>query len=222
MSVNVLAFANPKEVGRGCWYNLLVITAAAPSDDDTKYIICKQIRNIAYTYFKCLECRKHSGEYLISHPPDDVINDDNGLFNYIVDFMNDVNRRLGKDEHKKEILYQLISQPSSKIHTGTYEFSEFEKMKTGFWYSLLVIAATMELNHKMLVCKQIRLILYTMNPCKEIKDLARSHLINNPPESFTGTIFEYLLNIMNPPDREMIYRIFHEPEYIRCIKGCNK
>lgn len=100
-------FTNPEKLGRGCWYSLLVLTATA-DDEITQTIVCRQIRNIVYIYFKCLNCKKHSGKYLEKHPPEELIGVPDGLFYYIVDMMNDINLRIGKPLYDRKVLFLIF------------------------------------------------------------------------------------------------------------------
>lgn len=104
---SIYDFTDPNKVGRGCWYALLVITSQATTPKEKKYV-CKQIRDITGGFFKCLECRQHSIEYLKLHPPENAVNKPDGLFNYIVDFMNEINARLGKPLYDRQIIFSLF------------------------------------------------------------------------------------------------------------------
>ncbi|CAK7994919.1 Hypothetical protein POVR1_LOCUS437 [uncultured virus] len=220
-------YTNPKKVGRGCWYVLLVITASVPQDETLRYFICKQIRNITYTYFKCLECRNHSASYLIANPPEDRMNEDGGLFNYVIDFMNDINKRLIRPLYDRNVLYQIFhSDNIRKEYTATlYDFAQYERIERGCWYGLLVMTATCPKTKELIqfVCKQIRQILYADAKCQELRTFSKPYLVSFPPEDRINEVdglFNYLTDLIDPPDRKILYKIFHEEDYIRCYKGC--
>ena len=93
---------------RGAWKILLIITATA-NTIEKKRIVCEQIRS-CYTFFQCAKCKKHFGQYLINHPPEVEIDKIDGLFDWIIDFMNVIQKRLGKPLYEKKILYPMFHE----------------------------------------------------------------------------------------------------------------
>lgn len=85
----------PKYSGPGMWF-LLNITALNVNKDPTgeKYFI-QMLRNLAHNH-PCGDCRNHMKEYMAKHRPEDWQGRPNGLFQYMVEFHNAVNQRLGK------------------------------------------------------------------------------------------------------------------------------
>ena len=93
---------------RGEWHMLLVITATADTPIK-KRIVCEQIRS-CHKYFQCLKCKKHFGRYLISHPPEVELDKEDGLFDWIIVFMNVIQERLGKELYDRNILYPMFHE----------------------------------------------------------------------------------------------------------------
>jgi len=93
---------------RGAWLVLLCNTAGVGSANE-QAVVCKQIRRLC-EYFPCLECKGHFEKYLRMFPPEDKIGISVGLFNWTIDFMNSICRRLGKEEYQHYILYKIFHE----------------------------------------------------------------------------------------------------------------
>jgi len=91
---------------RGCWMKMLIDTSFIESPEEAKFI-CKQFRRLQERFF-CSICKKHFAEYLLTHPPEVVKDNKDGLFFWVVDFMNAVNKRLGKEEYDGFTLYSMF------------------------------------------------------------------------------------------------------------------
>lgn len=99
-------YTDPNRVGRGVWYFLMVSSLNA--DDDTQRIyICKQLRDFC-SAFKCLKCSKHCAEYIKKNPPEIHTESNDELFNWIVNFMNEVNIRTNRPPYNPKILRKII------------------------------------------------------------------------------------------------------------------
>jgi hypothetical protein len=104
---------------RGTWFKMLVDSSLADeSTKEEKIFFCKQIRRLR-EYFQCSDCAKHFGEYLLSHPPETEILKNDGLFTWVVNFMNSVSNRLGKELYELDIIYPMFHTPGIMVCTDT-------------------------------------------------------------------------------------------------------
>ena len=101
---------------RGMWFKLLLDAAGADAtgvegDDTEKVVYIRQFRRLQEN-FPCGMCKDHFGVYLSQHHIEREINRVDGLFNYVVRFMNCINKRIGKEEYDTAVLYSFF-------HAGT-------------------------------------------------------------------------------------------------------
>ena len=100
---------------RGTWFKMLVDAAGGDeSPVEEKLVVCKQIRRL-HQYFQCGKCKKHFGSYLVSHPPETEVNKTDGLFKWVVKFLNDVNNRIGKELYIYNTLYPMFHTPGYSV-----------------------------------------------------------------------------------------------------------
>ncbi len=102
-------FSDSRVVGPGIWFSLLIL--AIRSDTTEKLLFaCEHIKNV-FSSMKCEVCRSHSTAYAAKFPPENTIKRKFGLYEWLVNLMNDVNRRNGKELYDYETLYKaLISE----------------------------------------------------------------------------------------------------------------
>ena len=88
-------FSDPSKIGPGAWFFMHVMAKNAIADEDKRAMV----RNIKLLCenFGCSVCSGHCKEYVKNHPPERVINVEDGLFRWTIDFRNAVQRRLGRD-----------------------------------------------------------------------------------------------------------------------------
>lgn len=92
---------DPKVVGPGTWFSLHVLSWNCQTEDQNKHF-CLQIRQVIND-FPCGDCRKDAQKYLEDIPPETYLTytapftkRNIGMFAYVVDFHNYVNKKLGK------------------------------------------------------------------------------------------------------------------------------
>ena len=121
---------DPKYVGPGIWFSIHMLAANA-SIPKEKEAVVKQIR-IIQANFPCQECKGHFGKYLISHPPEETINDSNpdSLFLWTVNFHNSVNYRLGKPQITYEEAKSIYMEGSVFCMKQSCEEEETPKPKS--------------------------------------------------------------------------------------------
>jgi len=123
-------FADTKKM-RGAWKLMMVIAAKADSSTiKEKKIVCGQIRTFQQ-FFKCNECKEHFGEYLLTNPPEEQINKEDGLFKWVVKFMNSVALRKRKHQYDYEILYKMFHISTFGLCTGPENTNTKETMSSG-------------------------------------------------------------------------------------------
>lgn len=100
-------WSDPKRVGPGAWYLFMLMSCQSKSKNERLWV-CTQIR-LFCDFFKCGECNGHCHNYITAHPPEDAIETEYGLFDWVVVFMNAVNTRLGKPTYDRDILFQTFT-----------------------------------------------------------------------------------------------------------------
>ena len=108
-------FSNPRRVGPGAW-NVFLVTAANSSSTEEGLWACKMIRQFC-KFFKCKDCHGHSTEYIAKHPPENTVTRKGGLFDWVVEFMNSVQMRLGKPIYDHDILYRMFTETDFNVCT---------------------------------------------------------------------------------------------------------
>jgi hypothetical protein len=106
-------WTDPKRVGPGAWYMFMLMSCHA-KDKIERLWVCTQIR-LFCDYFKCGDCNGHCHKYIEEHPPEETIDSDKGLFDWVVVFMNAVNERLGKLIYDRDILLKTFTQQEFKF-----------------------------------------------------------------------------------------------------------
>lgn len=100
---------------RGMWFKIILDSVGADEGDNMEKIVyLRQFRRLQQ-HFPCAMCKKHFGEYILMYPPEQVMNLKEGFFNYIVEFMNSINRRIGKEEYDRNILYGMVHTSTTSI-----------------------------------------------------------------------------------------------------------
>lgn len=99
--------SDPNRFGPGMWMSFLLNSASADTPSK-RLIVCEQIRTFS-NFLKCKECNDHSKTYIINHPPEYHSKTNASLFEWVVDFMNDVYLRQGKPIVEKEYLWKLYT-----------------------------------------------------------------------------------------------------------------
>jgi len=94
--------SNPLYIGPGAWFLIHTSAKNVSKGDFRRKKEFMDLMNNLRNEFKCMECRKHMGDYIDTHPYDPyyeiidpVSKKDIGLFKWSVDFHNAVNKRLG-------------------------------------------------------------------------------------------------------------------------------
>jgi len=84
----------PNKSGPGLWF-MLTIMALHAETIEAKYHFIRNLRLLSDLH-PCGECREHMKDYIYINPPENYLEFDNGLFDYMVTFHNSVNKRIGK------------------------------------------------------------------------------------------------------------------------------
>jgi len=84
----------PNKTGPGLWFMLTIMALHANTSEDEEYFI-RNLRLLSNLH-PCGECREHMKKYISINPPENFIEFENGLFDYMITFHNTVNKRLGK------------------------------------------------------------------------------------------------------------------------------
>jgi hypothetical protein len=106
-------WSNPKRVGPGAWYMFMLMSCHAKTKSERLWV-CNQIR-LFCDFFKCGECNGHCDEYIQNNPPEDKLEGEYELFEWIVNFMNAVNARLHKDLYDINILFRTFTEQEFKL-----------------------------------------------------------------------------------------------------------
>jgi hypothetical protein len=218
---------------RGMWCKMLVDSAKADiSSKEEKLYVCGQLRTLC-DFFPCSKCKTHFKEYLAKHPPEIIIDDNDGLFEWTFDFLNNVQSRLNKPLYDYKLLYPIFHTPGYIICNSSYDFSDKSKMR-GMWCKMLIDSAKADISmkeEKLYVCGQLR-TLCEFFPCLECKTNFEEHLSKHPPEIIVDDndglfnwTFEFLNDIqskLNKPlyDHKILYPIFHNPGFMVCGSFC--
>ena len=140
---NMYDYTDPRKVGRGVWFMFLLMSAHAETRNKRLWV-CDQIR-LFCKYFKCKECHGHCVQYIENNPPEDHIEATYGLFNWVSDFMSEVNVRLGKKPYDKNILFDIFTDEEYMVcgsdctkshdsddHGPTNDVIPYKKSSTSF------------------------------------------------------------------------------------------
>ena len=94
---------------RGAWLVLLINSAEADSStQQQRALFCRQLRKLR-DRFPCLDCKQHFSAYIADYPPEHAtFLSSDGLFDWVVDCMNSINRRLKKQLYSPAVLYQMF------------------------------------------------------------------------------------------------------------------
>jgi len=106
-------WSNPRRVGPGAWY-MFMLMACQNKDKAERAWVCTQIR-LFCDYFKCGDCSGHCHKYISENPPEEFLEEEYGLFDWVVRFMNAVNRRLGRPLYDRDILLRTFTQQEFKF-----------------------------------------------------------------------------------------------------------
>lgn len=107
MNNDMYNFADTRKM-RGAWLVLLVNTADVDYlSRPEKLFVCRQIRKLQEN-FPCKSCKQHFLDYILESPPEFAIDKKDGLFTWIVNLMNNINRRIGKPQYNYKIMYALF------------------------------------------------------------------------------------------------------------------
>jgi hypothetical protein len=87
----------------------MLLNAAMAITMIAKKVVCEQFR-ACHSHFPCEDCKTHFGIYLMSHPPEAEIDELDGLFDWVVDFLNSVCARTGKPLYDRKILYPMFHE----------------------------------------------------------------------------------------------------------------
>lgn len=116
---------NPEKIHSGSWY-LMLLQASEVANRDDEIAMLRQIDRVARRYL-CLECRNHFQEYVRNHSPhyycrgtnrwksldereiEVVLGHAIGLFVYLWEAKNAVNRRLGVPQLDLKTAFALYS-----------------------------------------------------------------------------------------------------------------
>ena len=109
-------FSKPERVGPGVW-TMWMLMSVHSEDKLSRLWVCKQIR-LFVDYFKCNDCKPHAVLYLVENPPEDHIETADLLFEWVVTFMNNVNKRIGKLTYNKDILHKQFTDPTFMVCTA--------------------------------------------------------------------------------------------------------
>lgn len=101
-------FSDPQKVGRGAWYVFMIMAAHSESVADRRWN-CQIIRNFCQ-FFKCHQCHQHAIQYLSDNPPEKSIRNRDRHFDWVVQFMNSVQNRMGKPQYDPDILLRICTQ----------------------------------------------------------------------------------------------------------------
>lgn len=121
---------------RGAWLVMLINSAEADaSTQQERAIFCRQIRSL-YHRFPCSECKEHFGEYIDRSPPERAtFLPPDGLFDWIVECMNNINRRLKKPLYSRDVLYDMFhgdgAAPCSSYCTAENAIAPADKRPGG-------------------------------------------------------------------------------------------
>jgi len=101
-------WSNPKRVGPGVWYMFMLMSCHAETMEQRVWV-CSQI-HLFCDYFKCGECNGHCHEYIANKPPENSAETKDELFDWVVTFMNAVNKRIGKPTYDRNILFKTFTE----------------------------------------------------------------------------------------------------------------
>ncbi len=82
-------------LGPGCWYTLHLMAANASTDLEKNAVIV--LINLYKKHFFCEKCRLHFIEFINLDPPENHINNDEGLFLWTWRCHNNANKLIGKN-----------------------------------------------------------------------------------------------------------------------------
>lgn len=109
-------FSKPKRTGPGVWYMFMLMSAHAKTPAEM-ISVCNHIR-LFCDFFGCGECSGDCKIYISKNSPEDSIGTDRGLFDWVVEFMNAVNYKLGKPGYNKDILYRMVTEKGINFCEG--------------------------------------------------------------------------------------------------------
>ena len=217
-------FSNRKKM-RGAWFVMLANAYWSKSILESKYV-CLQIRKLQ-EYFPCEQCKIHFGDHIAQFPPEFGLNSKLGVFNWIVNFMNEVNIRIGKPIYKSKLLIQQFRTNNFASSNSTYNFSDCSKLR-GAWFVILSNSCyTADPITDKIFCKQLR-VLQDCFPIDSDAEFFGDYLLQNPPEEQIGELmgmFIWTVNYMNAYrrytgaqeyQRYILYKEFHEPGFNTC------
>ena len=104
-------FSDSRVVGPGIWFSFLHIAIDSKTQQELMYA-CKHIRTVCAA-MKCETCRLHSTDHIQKFPPEREIAKEQGLFYWIVNLMNKVNQRNGKELYDPVTLYKTLTSEES-------------------------------------------------------------------------------------------------------------
>jgi hypothetical protein len=126
-------FSTPEIVGPGTWFCLHLEGYHAKTPTQIQNFIGFITR--ITSNFKCLNCRKHAMKYIADHPFEPYMNmtlpsgEQIGMFRYVFDFHNTVNRKIGKPEFNFDDVYKMFSDQDGAVCTKACGHPEIEDVK---------------------------------------------------------------------------------------------
>ena len=234
-------YSDSKRVGRGIWFSWLVMSATADTIDKRMYA-CDHFKK-CNKYFKSTLMRQSTNDFINKNPPEYHIRTSNELFDWVVEFMNDINIKIGKPKYDLSKIYKIFHDDSVGICSADcgehqknegiidmYDYSDPKRMR-GVWFSFLVLSAqAKEKDEKLFGCYHIRQCQKNFK-CLKCKAHFEIKLKDNPPEKHISTpnsLFNWVVDFMsdvnetnNRPRYNLkeIHRIFHEEDYTLVIES---
>jgi len=109
-------FSSPDILGPGTWFFLHLKSCKACKDNDREMQLelCRDIRLLADN-FRCMDCKPHFQRHIINHPPEKTLHVEKGLFIWLWNMHNIVNKRLGKKMVTMEDAWNYYSDSNEGI-----------------------------------------------------------------------------------------------------------
>lgn len=87
-------FSSPDILGPGVWF-FLHLKASKATTREAQLEVCRDIRLLADN-FRCMTCKPHFQKHVATYPPEKTLHVEKGLFIWLWNMHNIVNKRLGK------------------------------------------------------------------------------------------------------------------------------
>lgn len=140
---------NSNKWGRVYWEMSHHLTFAYPHNptNEDKIIVKTHFDNLKYLLL-CEKCRLHYSQYLQLHPlTDEILSSRTKLIEWLIDFHNDVNKRLGKRIYSKDEVIKIYTNDNNdNINNINYNFSQSIMMMIIIIVIIMLILKTKFIN----------------------------------------------------------------------------